>query len=319
MNNIAFLTIYFGSKPKFLNLFLQTAKHNSDFDFFILSDWTDLPICADNIFHKYLTLDKFSSLAIKKGILKNKIETAYKLCDLKPAWFHIIEDFLDLSNYEFIGYLDIDLIIGNLNHFITIERLKHFDILSISPHFMSGVLTLIRNTPRFKLLYQSNDSWKYIFNNPNSFAFDEDLSFRKNILSNHPYNLSSFSDIVAKEEENGLKVFHGNHISYGKEKETFYYNNGIIKDKKGNEFIIYDLVYVKHNFFWYYPDWKFLPKKFFINKFGLYRNKYFPLKRFIFFCIPPYCIQTFKRLYSKKHRIIYHIRNNSWLSILKSL
>ena len=319
MNKIAFITIYFGEKPKFLKYFLQTAKNNVDYDFYILSDWDSLPINSENIFHKPLLIDEFSNFAIEKGILNKKLENPYKLCDLKPAWFHIIEDFLDTSSYNFIGYIDIDLILGNLNSFITAQKLEKYDILTISPNFMSGVMTLFKNNQRNKLLYRSDESWKYIFNHPDSFAFDEDFSFRKQILKNHPSGLKSFSDIVAKEEKEGLRVFHGKLVSYGLEDEIISYYSGSLLNNLGKEYILYNFVYVKHNFLWYFPNWNFLPEKFYINKFGFYRKKYLPIKRYNFFCTPPYCIQTFQKIYHKKHRFLYHLKHNSLLTVFKSL
>lgn len=307
-NKIAFVTIYFGDMPKFMNLFLDSAKNNPDFDFYFFSDWCSLPIEADNINHQRLTFKVFNELAFRKKIIKNKINNAYKLCDLKPAWLDILSGLINFEQYEYLGYLDIDLILGNLNKFISLDKIKPYDIWTISPDFISGVLTLFKNRPELITLYKKSPSWEIIFNSPQHFAFDEKLRILSCDSLDDSIKLESFSDLIKKEEESGLKVYHSALISYNRDNEKITYKDRQLRDKYGKEEILYHFVYVKYLWFWYFPNWKTLPNYFKLNKYGLNRY-FFPLNIFTSFLHPPFCFHILKKIYLKRKNIITHMKN----------
>lgn len=73
MNKIGFISVFYGSQPEYLKLFLLSVKKNSFFDFIIFSDWEHLPVKAINIIPIKLSLNKFNDLAISKGILEKRI------------------------------------------------------------------------------------------------------------------------------------------------------------------------------------------------------------------------------------------------------
>ena len=49
----------------------------------------------------------------------------HKLCDYKPAYGYIFEQYI--SEYKFWGHCDIDTIMGDLNEFITDDLLELYD------------------------------------------------------------------------------------------------------------------------------------------------------------------------------------------------
>lgn len=63
---------------------------------------------------------------------------------MKPAWPHIFEDYL--GEYEFVGWCDIDLVLGNINSFFSESLKAKYDLLTVTTGYISGALTIIRNT-----------------------------------------------------------------------------------------------------------------------------------------------------------------------------
>jgi hypothetical protein len=110
MNNVAVVIPYFGKfKPSFA-LWYESAKRNSDVDFFIFSDDTPFDNPADNIKWIPFTLQDFNALAVAKLGINFRITHPYKLCDFKPMYGVIFEDYL--RGYEYWAYGDVDLIYG---------------------------------------------------------------------------------------------------------------------------------------------------------------------------------------------------------------
>ena len=128
MNKKVVLIIpYFGKVPDYFNLWLKSAERNSDYTFFI---YTDLNFKVDensNVKIKNISFDELKE-RIKSLFGNNiKLKSPYKLCDYKPAYGVIFKD--DITDFDFWGFCDIDLIFGNLNHFISANcnsKLKHF-------------------------------------------------------------------------------------------------------------------------------------------------------------------------------------------------
>ena len=174
MNKTALIIAYFGPIPSFINLFLKGCEYNKDIDFLFFTDWdcTKLPMVG-NVSNIPFTLQKFNETASKKCGIKINVNSGYKLCDLKPAWPHIFEDYV--VNYDFVGYCDIDLIFGQINHFFTNEIKETIDIFTITTEYLSSAFTIFRNTPKVFKLYQCAAGWREIFQGTRHFAFDEYL------------------------------------------------------------------------------------------------------------------------------------------------
>ena len=133
-----------------------------------------------NVVNTPFSLCKFNEKATQKCGIEIQVQTGYKLCDLKPAWPHIFEDYV--SDYEFVGYCDIDLIFGRISHFFTDEMRRTVDIFTITREYLSGALTIFKNTSRIFKLYQEAKGWKEIFQDSRHFAFDEYLRIADDLL-----------------------------------------------------------------------------------------------------------------------------------------
>lgn len=314
---IALISVYYGNQPEYLSLFLNSAKNNPEFDFYIFSNWNDIPIKAKNIFLITFPLEDFNNLAISKNIFTQRIENPYKLCDIKPAWPHILEDYLEDTHYSHIGFSDIDLIFGDLCRFIDLEDIQNYDIWTAHDNYMAGFFTLLRNNDFIKKLYQYESFYKFIFNSPIHFAFDEILrKDYKNFSSGN--NLISFSDIVVLHEKKGLlKVKRMEGVISEHRPKYLRFNKKGIFDKDGVEYMGFHHFFVKRYIFWLFPKWKEVPETFYANKYGFYADSSSPNNFYSLMFKSKnrnYIIAKIKEL-----DYIYILKNNTFKTILNCI
>lgn len=146
-NKVAFIIPYYGHIPDYFDLWAQSAGANRDYDFFVVSD---LPFDTQGYENIKLIEMGFQELKIRIQKLmdfKITLDTPYKLCEYKPVYGHVFEEYI--REYDFWGFCDVDVILGNLNHFITDKMLDDYDKLWFSGHF-----TLMRNNEKMKRLYR---------------------------------------------------------------------------------------------------------------------------------------------------------------------
>lgn len=174
-NKICIIMCYFGEMPEYFDFWLKSAAYNDDIDFLCV---TDQVIKCDKHNIKVLNI----SLVELKEIIKNKLcienialEKPYKICDFRPAFGKIFEDYL--QKYEFWGHCDIDLIFGNLRAFITKDILnENYKILE------NGNLSIYKNNEYSNMMFKKNGaiySYTTVFTNNEFFAFDEFTGINK--------------------------------------------------------------------------------------------------------------------------------------------
>nr|GFC31806.1 hypothetical protein [Tanacetum cinerariifolium] len=164
---------WFGKFPSYFDYFLRSCSYNRDIDFIIFTDNADVPVGPglENIFFKSLTLDLFNKLATEKLACEVALVNGYKLCDIKPFYGKIYEDFI--AGYEFWGFCDVDIILGNLSAVLTLSYLQRFDVISSHSQYLAGPFSLLRNTPEVNLLFSKSQDWQKVVQSKKSFAFDE--------------------------------------------------------------------------------------------------------------------------------------------------
>ena len=194
---------YFGKFNSFFDVWLLTASYNETIDFLIFSDDVSIKKKCDlthNVFFKQMTLNQLNVLVASKIHPKAKISRPYKLCDFKPTYGILFEDYL--TKYDFWGYCDIDLIFGNIRRFITDDILdKHDHILSL------GHFSLNRNNSKMNNLFRKTVkngaiSFPYVFF-PNTLdcVFDENQfnQICKKEKINSFYNNDFYCDCIKTE------------------------------------------------------------------------------------------------------------------------
>lgn len=168
MQKIVILAVYYGKLPDYFDLWLLSCKYNPTVDFLLVTDSEvhDLP---ENVKNLYLPFDEMKSLVSKKIGQPCVLDTPYKLCDYRPMYGLIFEDYL--AGYDYWGHCDIDLVFGNLRKFFEKYNLSEYD------RFLHlGHLSLYRNTAESNHYFQlpgSNRDWKEVVSTNESCLFDE--------------------------------------------------------------------------------------------------------------------------------------------------
>lgn len=173
MKNRAVLILpYFGKLPSYFNLWINSAAHNRKFDYLIFTDQQIQSINTDNIQVVETTFENLRQLIQQHIDFPIKLNMPYKLCDYKPAYGEIFQQYI--QGYEFWGHCDSDIIWGDLSKFIPDNIMDEFDKIYYLGHF-----TLYRNNTKMNTFYkepfQYKDciSYKYAFTTNFAMAFDE--------------------------------------------------------------------------------------------------------------------------------------------------
>ncbi len=175
MKSIIFIIPYFGKLPNYFQQFLLSCKFNPTIDFLLLTDDKTEFDYPNNFRVIYTTFESIQNIIKSKFDFEINISVPFKLCDYKPAYGEIFNDYF--IGYDFWGHCDIDLIFGDIRGFYTEDVLKQYNKIGHLGH-----LTLYRNNESVNSLYKkkiANKMKEYIepyriaFSNPNNIAFDE--------------------------------------------------------------------------------------------------------------------------------------------------
>ena len=273
---ICLLYCYFGKFPREFGLFLESCKYNPQINFIFFTDCQKPKIEYKNVFFYDFDLNKFNQLASEKLKLKVNINHAYKLSDFKPAYGLIFEDFI--REYDFWGFGDIDLIFGNISHFMTDEILKNYDIISGLKAYICGSFSLFRNKKEIKNLYKKSADYVKIFQSNQNYCFDEcNYAFAFLISGGSIFDIKtdiqSFTHVVKSQEKKGkLRARFKDLISDGGIK--FRWKRGELFDlSTGKEILLLHFIRMKGNDGFVFPNWETLPDRFVVNKIGFYKNE----------------------------------------------
>lgn len=169
-NRACFIICWFGPFPEYFPVWLQTVKYNKNFDFLIFTDNKSINYnFPQNVKVSYLTLSQFKNQA-EKYLRKNcSVKRPYRICDYRPMFGKIFAN--QLSNYDFWGYCDLDLIFGNIETFVNQDVLNAYDAI-----FNGGHFTLIRNIDKMNNLFKESGAafnYQTVIKHDAIFAFDE--------------------------------------------------------------------------------------------------------------------------------------------------
>lgn len=182
-----FIIPYFGKFNNYFQLFLNSCKYNTDYDWLIFTDDHRNFNFPNNVKVKYTTFLKMRHFVQSKYSFHISLDRPYKFCDYKPMYGYIFQDYI--KNYSFWGHCDIDLIFGNIDEFVTLPILKKYDRIGILGHF-----TLYKNVPRvnkaFKLPLHNKLRYKEVLQNSENCSFDEEYNDSiNNILVEHKFKI----------------------------------------------------------------------------------------------------------------------------------
>ena len=172
-HRICFLIPQFGVLPNYIHYFIHSASYrNSTIDFYFFTDQKiKFSKFIQNVFVVNLTFKAFNELACKKLNHSFVIHNAYKLCDLKPMYGLILEDYI--KSYSHWGYCDYDIILGDVEKMLSINNFIDYEIFCVQQSYASGPFQIYKNEKKCNELFKKSSSWKTVLNEKSNQLFDE--------------------------------------------------------------------------------------------------------------------------------------------------
>ena len=168
---------YFGKFNNYFELFLKSCALNPGYNWLIFTDCKDEYNYPKNVCVVKMTLEELHKRANEKLGFEVSLDAPYKLCDYKPAYGFLFEEYI--KGYEYWGNCDCDLLFGNLEKILTPLLNKGYEKL-----FAAGHLTIYKNSPennrRFMKTINGRLYYKEAFQTNKIYVFDEDYQKQLN-------------------------------------------------------------------------------------------------------------------------------------------
>ena len=224
-NRICLICPYFGKFPNYIDLTFRSCKSNPTIDWLLFTDCSNYSFLPDNVKIIRTSFDDFRKRIQAAFDFPIALNKPYKLCDFKPTYGDILEEYL--QGYDFWGHCDLDVIFGDLRNFCTDEILSKYDKV-----FTRGHLTLYRNTPavnRYFMLPGDGYDYRDVFSDPHNKLFDEMNGVNK-ILAKHGIAQYQSEGLVADISTKMKKFVLGSPIINERlknyPKQIFFWENG---------------------------------------------------------------------------------------------
>lgn len=153
MKTIALVVPYFGKIPAFYWVWRITALQNETIDFLVFTD--DDTIHSEGNIHVYqMSWTEMQNKIRAVFDFPVCIEQPYKLCEYKPSFGIIFDE--QLKNYDFWGYCDIDMVLGDIRSFLTEDILSTYERCGYLGH-----ISLFKNCEKMNNLYRYMEKGGY--------------------------------------------------------------------------------------------------------------------------------------------------------------
>ena len=253
-NKVAFIIPYFGKFPDYFPLFLKSIEDQA-FDILLFSDNENPAPEIKNLHAHKLSFNTIKQLITDKLQCPVNFNSGYKLCDFKPMYGLVFEEYL--APYHFWGTVDIDTIVGNFTNFLPDEILDTIDFYSGVKEYVSGSFFILRNNEKCNNLFKKSRDWQQVVTNPQHVSFDEcgghyyeALRAGKSIFELNT-KIQSFTEVVLAEEKAGnIRAVFTNSIlePKGMQPVTIQKNKVLYGDK---EYLMIHFIYYKTKYYFY--------------------------------------------------------------------
>jgi len=233
MEKIILFMAYYGKLPNYFKIWLKAIEFNNSIDFCIITDCIDesqeLPT---NVNLLYLSYEDFKFKIQNKFNFKISIKNFGRISQFRPAFAYIFPEVVE--GYQYWGFIECDLIPGDIRAFITDDILKTHDKI-----FKLGHFQIFKNNEKMNTLFmkefKSALSYKFAFNK-NVLFFEELLGMQNiaNAAECNTYYENIFSDICSYEYMFNKSVYGYNNSIYAG-KCIFEYINGKLFEYERNE------------------------------------------------------------------------------------
>ena len=201
-NDVALIVTRWGGWPTYVSLYLHTLAHNPTIDFLLLGDkaparsgsalllptnvkFIHFPLSAllkrlrevtSDLVTDAVALRDSNSGQFDGGLKANTGGNVAKTNDLKPLYGEAFSDLL--SGYTFWGYIQEDMILGDLRHFLRPEILNVSDVITPNtgaPRKLraNGAFMVYRNTRAVNRLWRSSKSAVAMLSTNEYLIFDD--------------------------------------------------------------------------------------------------------------------------------------------------
>jgi len=151
---VCLLIPYYGKLPFWMPAFYLSCKHNPSIKWIIFTDNSPPDHFPPNVEFINLSLEHLNSVINEKMGLEVRIDKqyAYKLCDFKPAYGLIFDEYI--KGYDYWGHCDLDTVWGDIESFIDKEKLLKYDIFTTRINKIAGHWCLYRNIEEVNDLFK---------------------------------------------------------------------------------------------------------------------------------------------------------------------
>lgn len=239
---------YFGPFGPWVPLYLHSLANQHTLDLLLLSD-TEPPALPPNARRVPLTFDELRRLAVDRLGTPVRLQRMRNICDLRPAYGLIFQEFT--QGYEYWAFGDEDVLYGDLDRLLAPHLDAKPDLVVPAANGKSGHLTIFRNTARANELAMRDPAYKDVLVSYEHWAYDE-TSWRCGA------EISSLHTIVKAAEQRGeLSVRWGIPRGTGvpRRGRWYVYDGRRVFEDNGTELLYYHWGRMRHrNVRWPLPE-----------------------------------------------------------------
>ena len=157
---------YYGKFPSIFDLWLKSCKNNPEIEWLLVTDIDCSEVLPLNVKRLNLTFKELKNKFEQKLGMSISLESPYKLCDYKPLYGYLFEEYL--KDFDFWGYCDMDVVWGKIFDFLPMELFRKYDkILDL------GHLSFIRNDKAINENFKKYRGYLTILKKPINYTNDE--------------------------------------------------------------------------------------------------------------------------------------------------
>lgn len=230
---------YYGKFPEWMQYWLKSCADNSAIDFMLVTD-IQISNLPSNVTVVNLSLAQVKDLFEKKLGMQVALSKPYKLCDFRPLYGVLLEEYI--KQYDYWGHCDFDLVWGDIAKFV-----RQYDIRNYDKFLPLGHLALYRNSETVNNYYKLPGSkcgdYNVVLASDDNFAFDE----TGGIYSIYEYNkLPMFTKRIFAEIKMFHKRFRLKKCDRNYKHQVFYYEDGNVYRayEKNGKIQVEDYIYI---------------------------------------------------------------------------
>jgi hypothetical protein len=261
---------YFGSFGPWFPLYLHSLANQHTLDLLLLSD-AQPPELPPNARLVALTFDQVRDLATARLGEPVRLYRTRNICDLRPAYGMVFEEFI--RGYEYWAFGDEDMLYGDLDRMLAPHLDGTVDLVVPGTNKLrtqggvQGPLTVIRNHPGTNQLAIKDPAYRQVLASHEHWAYDE-TSWR------YGGEISSFSKIVKEAEARGeLSIRWGipsvTHLP--QRGRCYVYDGRTLREDNGKEILYYHWGRMRHRHI-QWPSPEEAKKGFAFDRYGFYES-----------------------------------------------